>query len=175
MYTPDWRDRVTEIAGVPQAAVGAPLPVVLASKGGLALAYLTENTPEDWDGAPIRSVSPEAEGESVASILFERPYAHFFGPPNDEAFSGHPLSTRGLHPYGAFEVANSSWIRGLARMNAVHPYHRPEQFEALRHFIFAFHDSTFECVAHGFQTSREPGPLADVLARLQQQILRTPA
>ena len=36
-------------------------------------------------------------------------------------------------------------------MNAVHPNHDRARFLARRrHFIFAFHDSTFECIAEGF-------------------------
>ncbi len=35
-------------------------------------------------------------------------------------------------------------------MNAVHPCHRPEHFAGFKHYIFAFHDSTFECIAEGF-------------------------
>ena len=52
-----------------------------------------------------------------------------FGPPNDEAFDGHPLARRGLRPYGAFEVTHSSWIRQLEQMNSVHPHHSPPLFE----------------------------------------------
>ncbi len=43
-----------------------------------------------------------------AVISFRRHRAFTFGPPNDEAFSGHPLASRGLHPYGAFEMQHSS-------------------------------------------------------------------
>jgi len=31
----------------------------------------------------------------------------------------------------------------------VHDRHSPARYSALRHFIFTFHDSTFECVAEG--------------------------
>lgn len=68
-----------------------------------------------------------------------------FGPPNDEAFAGHPLADRGLNPYSVAEVQRSSWIRGLERMNSVHARHSRERFlEHKRHFVFAFHDSTFK-------------------------------
>ena len=35
-------------------------------------------------------------------------------------------------------------------MNSVHEYHRAEEFFKLRHLVFAFHDTTFECVCDGF-------------------------
>ena len=83
-----------------------------------------------------------------------------FGPPNDEAFDGHPLASRGLTPYAEFEVIDSSWLRQLEKMNSVHPYHNRERFMAnLHHFVFAFHDSTFECIAASFSVSIHRGSL----------------
>jgi hypothetical protein len=32
-------------------------------------------------------------------------------------------------------------------MNSIHPHHRADCFAALTHYVFAFHDTTFECVA----------------------------
>jgi hypothetical protein len=98
------------------------------------------------------------QGEDfIVLVTFAQPYAHFFGPPNDEAFSGHPLSDRGLKPYGAYRVEDSSWVRQLERMNRVHEFHQPERFAALTHYVLAFHDSTFECVAADFEHSLHPG------------------
>jgi hypothetical protein len=102
-------------------------------------------------------------GEPVALVSFTQPYAHMFGPPNDEAFSGHPLASRGLRPYSVSEIRESSWIRRLERMNAVHPYHKPERFADYRHFVFAFHDTTFECIARAFTVSFHTGSVAEVL------------
>ena len=68
-----------------------------------------------------------------------------FGYPNDEALRGHPLYKRGLHAYGVFEVRNSTWIKQMTEQNRVaFPNTRDS---TRRHFIFSFHDSTFECVA----------------------------
>ena len=107
-------------------------------------------------------VSTQESVEPVAIVRFHRPAAHMFGPPNDEAFSGHPLADRGLQPYGAYEVRGSSWIRRLERMNSVHPSHSPESYRLLRHVILAFHDTTFECVARSFTVDASDGPLMQV-------------
>src|SRR5262245_11285948 len=93
-----------------------------------------------------------------------------FGPPNDEAFYGHPLAARGLHPYGTFQVEHSSWIRQLERMNSVHPRHRPDMFRRLKHYVFAFHDSTFECIAEGHRVNEYEGPLDAVLAEMKKRL-----
>jgi hypothetical protein len=150
---------VQELAGVPQSSVGAPNPLVLSDGHRTVLAYYLEDMPPDWDGQSVRVVGPQDDFEPMAIVRFAPCYAHMFGPPNDEAFSGHPLAARGLLPYGAFEVRHSSWIRRLERMNSVHPHHRAESFAKLRHLVFAFHDSTFECVCDGFDVRIERGSI----------------
>ena len=165
MYVIDHQDRVVELSDLPQSSVGAPCPVVLAAEHLLSVGFFVEDTPSDWDGTSVRVVGPDSLGEPAAVVRFERPYASFFGPPNDEAFSGHPLAARGLEPYGAFEVVNSSWVRSFERMNSVHPYHRSERFAALRHFVLSFHDTTFECVAEGYSYELADGPLDHLIAK----------
>jgi hypothetical protein len=169
MYSVDKKDSVIELNNAPQSSVGAPCPVVFATEHTVHIAYYIEDVPKGWDGSTLRVVDEYSSGESVALVNFKWPYAHMFGPPNDEAFDGHPLASRGLHPYGIFEVVHSSWIRGLERMNSVHPYHQRAQFAEYRHFVFAFHDSTFECVAHAFTVSVHAGSVVDVV----QLALRT--
>ncbi len=153
MYSVDSHDRVLELRNVPQSSVGAPLPLLLSREGTTVLAYLVEDRPPDWDGGTVRLVSPETPDAPAAIVVFRGCRATFVGPPNEEAFAGHPLAPRGLHPYGAFEIARSSWVGSLEQMNRVHPNHDPARFQHLRHFVWAFHDSTFECVAEAYETS----------------------
>ena len=82
MYEVDKHDRVTELNDVPQSSIGAPIPILLAGDLDVLLTYYLES-------------------EHVAIVRFKQSYAHMFGPPNDEGFHGHPLSERGLEPYGA--------------------------------------------------------------------------
>jgi hypothetical protein len=162
MYDVDARDRVVQLTDVPQCSVGAPLPVVVAAEGKVQLAYYASVPDPDWGGTYVREVDLGTE-DPVIFVRFDGAYAWFQGPPNDEAFDGHPLARRGLHPYAAFRVEDSSWVRRLERMNTVHQHHRPERFARLRHYVFAFHDSTFECVAPSFTAIQVEGPLAKVV------------
>ena len=161
MYEVDEKDRVATLEGIPQSSVGAPLPLVIANEQRVVLAYYMNSTDRTWDGKTIRIVDEQSSDEPIALVRLDC-VVHMFGPPNDEAFSGHPLASRGLHPYGAFRIEGSSWIRGLERMNRVHEQHRPERFEQLQHLIFAFHDSTFECVCRDFDVRTEHGSLLGV-------------
>jgi hypothetical protein len=165
MYSIDSKDAVVQISDVPQSSVGAPCPMILAGEYHLRLAYYIQERPSDWDGKTVRLVGENTSGEPVALIAFTRPYAHMFGPPNDEAFNGHPLSSRGLKPYRVYKITDSSWLRGLQQMNAVHPYHRREHFAKYHHFIFAFHDTTFECIAETFQATAHRGSVHDILEK----------
>jgi hypothetical protein len=168
MYEVDKRDRVIELEGVPPSCPGAPLPLVVADEHHVLLAYIVSVPNPNGDGKSTRVVSPLSPDEPIAIVRFERPSAHFFGPPNDEAFAGHPLARRGLHPYGAFEVIESSWIRRLERLNSVHPRHRRDWYlEGKRHLIFTFHDSTFECIVRGYAIERMWGSLDSALERMR--------
>ena len=111
--------------------------------------------------------------EEIALITFDGCDAHMFGPPNDEAFEWHPLASRGLAPYAAFRIENSSWIRQLEKMNSVHSEHRPERFWRLQHLIFAFHDSTFECICGSFAVSVIHGFVTtDAVPEMMKQLTR---
>jgi hypothetical protein len=166
VYNVDRKDTVFELSSPPRPDVGAPLPIVFATDYAVALAYIVSEPDPHWDGKYVEVVSPNTDGKIIALVTFRMPRAHMMGPPNDEAFNGHPLYGRGLKPYTVSEVQQSSWIRSLGRMNSVHPMHRAEHFKSYRHFIFAFHDSTFECVAEGFTLECFRGSLRNAVDRL---------
>jgi hypothetical protein len=133
MYSVEGDIVVISLDDLPLQEAGAPLPFVVASDNDLLLAYETRL------------------GDEIAVLKFVGPFAHSFGPPNDEALHGHPLAKNGLHAYGNFEVLNSPWVAAAERMNRVHPFHDPRRFAALRHFAFTFHDTMFECLALDIQ------------------------
>lgn len=130
------------------------MPVVVAAGGNLALEYYlsrrwltTEKTPD-----PTRK-------DYFVLITFKHAVAHFFGPPNDEVLGyggGHSLVARGLEAYEFCEVRPSSWIHQLEISNRAHPNHSANRFLDLRHYIFPFHDETFECIAEDFAVSISP-------------------
>jgi hypothetical protein len=111
-----------------------------------------------------RTLGPTNVDEPIVIVRFERS-THMFGPPN-EAFAGHPLAKRGLTPYGAFRIANSSWIRGLERMNSVHSQHRAEDYWKLQHLVFSFHDSTFECACLKIEAKMARGSIGEMIPEM---------
>jgi hypothetical protein len=166
MYEVDHRDRVVLLEGLPQSCIGAPIPLVLADEHAVVLAYYLEERSDEWDGSTVRMLDPIASDQPIAIVRFDHCMAHMFGPPNDEAFEGHPLAARGLEPYDAFRIDDSSWIRRLERMNSVHQYHDPKRFWELQHLVFAFHDSTFECVCKSFEIRTTRGALDDAIPEM---------
>jgi hypothetical protein len=99
--------------------------------------------------------------DAVALVVFSGLEAHYFGPPHVDAVNRHPLHVRGVDIYGAFEVHDSSWIRELEQIAG-------RRIEG-RHFILAFHDTTFECIAHGFTTSMHRKHLAEIIRSVAAQ------
>lgn len=169
MYTPD-RDIVVPEPGIPAPSSGAPLPVLLADEHAAVVAYYGNNVDPTWDGTTVRMVDVENADEPIAIVRFDRCYATLFGPPNDEAFSGHPLASRGLTPYAMFHVRFSSWVAAVERMNEVHPHHSSRPFREMTHYVLAFHDSTFECIARGYRVSRTRGSVVGALPLMKQAL-----
>jgi hypothetical protein len=62
------------------------------------------------------------------------------------------------------------WIRAAERRNRVHPYHRAEDFDDLRHFVFTFHDSIFEALAREFDVHLTDGSTASVLQTMAARL-----
>jgi hypothetical protein len=173
MYPVDDKDSVVEIIGAPKLSPGAPCPIVLCDEHSLILSYIIFEkypAPPPRPGGGLQVIFSDPSQTKWAIVEFHRPTAHMFGPPNDEAFSGHPLASRGLGPYAIYEVRNSSWVRQLESMNSVHPQHNPKAYDDLKHYVFAFHDSTFECIARGFNATIVTGPEKLILDRMRANI-----
>lgn len=114
--------------------------------------------------------TPEGRRLSVGYgiIQFEGCSLTKFGYPNDEALPGHPLYSKGLSYYGVYEVRNSLWGRQTAEMNRVSFPNTPDFNE--KHFIFTFHDSTFECLAAGLKASVSAEPYSKIFADLTMRV-----
>jgi len=101
-------------------------------------------------------------------VEFERCCLTKFGHPNDEARPGHSLYSKGLGAYGVYEVRNSLWSRQTIEMNQRRFPNAPEFVG--RHFIFTFHDSTFECLASGLRASASSGPYSQLFMEIAKKV-----
>ncbi len=168
MYAIDTLDRVMEVHEAPLPDSGASLPFLMSDENRVLLAYMVSESDEAVSSA-VKMMTANSKGY-VALVEFTQPCAHMFGPPNDETFLGHPLAERGLRPYGVFEVLDSSWIRQLEGMNKRHSRHAQNRYGDLRHYIFSFHDSTFECIAKALAVNLREGSLRDVMFEMLQRV-----
>ena len=144
-------DRVYPLDEIPSPSAGAPMPLVLADEHRLVVAYRTAN---------------QVKGDDEVVLVTFDCMSCFFGGPNDEALSGHPLHGRGLQRYGAFVVRPSSWLSRTEEMNRVHPSHDPDAFGGWKHFILTFHDSLLECLAGSFAVEVHRGRLQGLIPRM---------
>jgi hypothetical protein len=153
-------------------STGAPLPHLLANGHKTYLLFYLANPDPDWDGTWVRLVDPSAtEPQPLGVVEFRRVHSVKLGGPNDEAIEGHPLHGKGLRTYAAHQVLNSRWIAEAEQVNSVHPHHRGGWHDRLNHYLFCFHDETFECLAEGFTTERYVGSPRALLSELVGHLL----
>ena len=146
---------------------GAPLPHLIVNDYKTFLIFLVGRP----DGSYV-TVKDPANGavESLALVEFVCCASAKLGDPNDEVLSGHPLDGKGLDPYTAQVVRNSRWLAELERINSVHRQYNPERWRKLNHYVFWFHDTTFECVAESYKVELFNENFSDLLARVCQRM-----
>ena len=133
----------------PEAAVSGAL--VLADERDTVLSF----------NAMRRQSDGYYHNAGFAIFRFECCQIFKFGYPNDEAWAGIPR-TRGLG-YGCYEVLDSSWNAELCELNK-HSFPKSVPGTS-RHFLFLFHDSSFECLADGYTIEIVPSDRFDAVAR----------
>ncbi len=160
-------DQLRELDDLPVCDIGAPLPHVVAGEGVLHLLYYTPHRDPAWDGSYATVIDSNSQFDPVAVVSFDKPLAHLCSAiPDEETCMGHPFGSLGLRPYTPFEVVHSSWIRSLEAARSVNPYHWRGLFDKARHFLFVFHDSSFECIAAGYRVELSRDSMAQTAARL---------
>ena len=131
---------------------GAPMPHLMVNDNRALLAFLLSEPDPSWDGSYVTIKSPaDEQPEPLGLVEFKLCVSAKLGAPNDEVFVGHPLEGKGREAYGAQRVVNSQWLKETEQINSVHPMYRPNNWRNLNHFIFWFHDSTFECIAESYK------------------------
>lgn len=128
------KPKIREIALAYPAEPNVPLPELRVSDGETILTYATH-----WD-----CDTPYAE------IAFSGVLVAQLGYPNDEALRGHPLYPYGLRWYTFQEVLASPWIAEIRSRNEV-PFPKVAYAGDARHFVYTFHDETFEGIADSFE------------------------
>jgi hypothetical protein len=133
-----------------------PLDIGILPEAGASEARLIQD--EYRAALTLSAIRLQPDGHradaGTATVEFVRCMITKFGYPNDEALGGHPLYNSGLSAYGVFEVIGSPWIRRLTEQNRVAFPATSDSTQ--RHFIFTFHDSTFECIADDLRVSIQP-------------------
>lgn len=151
--------------------VGAPLPHLLMNDYRAFLSFYTRVVDPNWDGTYVTVKDPGgATTESLALVEFERCIAAKLGAPNDEVFAGHPLYGKGADSYTAQRVRNSRWLAEIEKIESVHRQYRPETWRTLEHYIFWFHDTTFECIAKSFEVERRACSMTELLAEMARRV-----
>jgi hypothetical protein len=152
--------------------VGAPMPHLLANGQHTFLVFYVRVDDPNWNGTYVKIRNPEADfAEPLAVAQFHRCVSAKLGDPNDEVLHGHPLADKGLEGYTAQIVRNSKWISELEAVNKVHSNYKPELWRSFNHYIFWFHDETFECVAKSYEVEVVNESMPELLAKLTKRLV----
>jgi len=135
---------------------GAPVPVVLSNEYKLCLLYYYQKPNIDGLYSDFPRERNNKEDRGIGVITIKNQLIFKFGYPNSEALQGHPYYNLGLEAYKLFEVVGSDWVKHIEQRNRVHPFHNPIRYMMNKHFLIAFEDSTFECVALGMEIEFKP-------------------
>ena len=81
------------------------------------------------------------------------------------------LDGKGLDSYTAQIVQNSKWLTELENINKVHSMYNADRWRDAKHFVFWFHDSTFECVADSYKVEVLQKPLIEILALAYERMI----
>ncbi|MPW22392.1 hypothetical protein GCT13_37590 [Paraburkholderia sp. CNPSo 3157] len=130
-------DTPTLLDSVPMPAPVSTEPFVIADEGRVMLVYRIAPSNFHRYGPFARNEEP------FCLVRFDSAVFQSLGPPSHEELSRHVLHAKGLCCYGAYEVLYSTlvaeWWPDVPRAIA------------LRHFIFTFEESSFECIASDCQ------------------------
>jgi hypothetical protein len=109
--------------------------------------------------------------EMLAVVEFNHCVSARMGAPNDEVFHGHPLYGKGFEFYAAQLVQNSAWLAQLETVNKVHRQYNPQRWQNLKHYIFWFHDKTFECIARSYKVETFRTTMSDLIVKVGKLLL----
>lgn len=152
--------------------VGAPLPFLLCNDYRAFLTFYVRESHPDWDGTRVKIVDPKSmQKVSLCLVTFKRCISAKLGHPNDEVQSGHPLAGRGLEGYTAQIVKNSPWLQEVRKTNSVHSCDKPNLWNSVNHYVFWFHDSTFECLAESYEVEVSSETMSELLLRVAEKLL----
>ena len=153
---------------------GAPMPRVVSSGPVVLLLYLTADTNADWDGTHVTVVDPAGSAaQELAVVRFERCEAYKLAPPDEGVLARHPLHNKGLEPYAAHVVENSSWIVEYETINGTRLPSTSGESPDYAHYLLVFHDEIFECIATRYAIDRFRGTFAEALSHCEKHVLES--
>jgi hypothetical protein len=108
----------------------------------------------------------------TAVCVFDHCFEFHMGMPGEDQMQRHPLRPSGVRAFGAYRIEDSPWIAELEeRYNVISEFSRGERH--YQHYLFAFHDRCFECVAAGLAVSelKDKRTIDDVIHDLPDILL----
>ena len=143
--------KLIKIEGLFQADPGAPCPLLISDDNNLRLIFYAAENPD------LPTEDQIFPNEPIVELIFKRCSYHSFSPPNDGAISGHPYADLGLYSHNFYELTESDLIAKLKTYNRHHTYDNPNVWDKYHHYLLAFKEQLFECIAYDFEVRKSIG------------------
>jgi hypothetical protein len=158
---------VPAFAALPAAGQPKKLNLGFAPDAGAAGAVLV---PSEWGVyATFRAMASDDDGVQyvvgTAVVQLVGCAARIFSYSTDMGDDGRPYSFFDLKAGGIYEIVDSTWLLKVEEETFGRAAGK-KQFKLLRHYVFTFRDTTFQCIAEGLKPKVSTEPLGDILADL---------
>ncbi|RYV00650.1 hypothetical protein SOPP22_17750 [Shewanella sp. OPT22] len=121
----------------PEIMVGAPCPMIFADENVVYLSYYDVE-------------------DDVALIKFDHCFEFRMGMPGEDEISKSPYCGLGLLNFETHYVKNSPWLNELeSKYKVISDFSRNDR--KYIHYVFTFHDRTFECISSGYSVEKYTG------------------
>lgn len=115
-------------------------------------------------------------GTAVVELVGCRAATHSYS--TNLGHDGRPYSYFGLKPGAVFEITHSPWLsqteEDIAYANSRaakggHATNTKQKTKPLKHFVFTFYDTTFQCIAENLRAKHYAGHFGDLAAELMHR------
>jgi hypothetical protein len=139
---------------------GAAGAVLVPTNWGIYATFRAMVSNEDGAQEPVGTAVVELVGCVAKTFSYS----------TDMGEDGRPYSFFDLKSGGIYEIVDSEWLLKVeeevfGRVQGTSAATKRD-FKLMRHYVFTFHDTTFQCIAEGLKPKVSNEPFGDILADL---------
>jgi len=161
-------EELKKLTRIPRSNRNLQTPAFVGVGEDLYLSYYVESYDKNWLGD--LSVNPTQAINHVPHVILHFRQLAFYSSTKyqDDTLTLHPMYSKGLRPFGQFEVLNSLKIAQIRESFDASISEQQALPDELRHFIFSIHGHVIEIICHDFAIHKETGAVFSSIENLIQ-------